>query len=917
MEQIVIGILAHVDAGKTTLAEAMLFHSGRIRKQGRVDHGDAYLDTDAMERERGITIFSKQAVFTRGERRYTLLDTPGHVDFSAEMERTLSVLDYAILVVSAADGVQGHTETLWQLLRRRRIPTLLFVNKMDQPGAEEAQLMAMLRGRLSGSAVAYDGSPEMLESLALCEEAVMERYLETGEIGQETRRRLFRKRKFFPVFFGSALRDIGVERFLREMDALCIAGEERESLSGRVYKIGRGENGQRLTFLRLTGGMLRNREELVSGEKVTQIRIYSGERFEEAMQISAGQVAAVLGISSLRAGDGFGEEAAAEEAALRPVLDYRVLPEEGETVDEQRLYRLLSGLADEFPDLHLHFDTALREIHAELMGEVQTEVLRRIAADRLGVRIRFGSGRILYRETVAAPAVGIGHFEPLRHYAEVHVLLEPLPRNAGLQIVSNCPPELLGQSWQRQILKELREKEHRGVLTGAPITDMRLTLLAGRAHLRHTEGGDFREASMRAVRQGLRRAQSLLLEPCYRFTLELPAEQLGRVMTDITNRAGCFEPPEGTAEWAVLHGTAPVATMRDYAKELRICTRGRGRLRLEFSGYESCHNSEEVIAAAQYDPDADTENPCSSVFCAHGAGFLVPYDEVEEYAQVFSAYEEQQALAARGVSLREELRREKRQEDTAYTESGYYIGDRELERIFVRTYGEIRNRAALVSASDARTVYAREREENLRRAQEERRERSFRDRDGRAKHRDYLLVDGYNIIFAWQELRELAEQNLDAARGRLLDILSNYQGYMGMELIVVFDAYRVQGHPVERTRFHNIHVVFTREAQTADHYIEELTQSLSRTSRGIVRVATSDRVVRVIVWGNENVVLLSAEELEREVERAEREIRTEHLSKQSVPGKRLEGGISIPEARQDVTGQPDRQGGAPEGGKPV
>lgn len=925
MERIVMGILAHVDAGKTTLAEAMLYHSGRIRERGRVDHGDAYLDTDAMEKERGITIFSKQAVFLLGEKEFTLLDTPGHVDFSAEMERTLSVLDIAVLLVSAGDGIQGHTETLWKLLKKHGIPTLIFVNKMDQPGAEPERLLKLIQKKFSENCLDFrsfrsdevepvnenkprgemDGgefsdnfsvSPALMEMIAMSEESAMESFLEKGKLSNEEVRELFRRRAYFPVFFGSALKDTGIGDFLSGLSALTEERKAKETLSGRVYKIGKGENGQRLSYLRLTGGVLHNREELREGEKVTQIRIYSGARFEAAEQAFPGQVVAVQGISSLKAGDVFGEEEPSQENSLRPVLDYQVLPDIGESTDELKLYRTLSELSDEFPELHLSFDTELKEIHVHLMGEVQTEILKRIVEERYGLKICFSSGNILYMETILESVEGVGHFEPLRHYAEVHLLLEPLPRNSGLEFRADCSLEMLSQNWQRLVLKHLMEREHRGVLTGSPITDMRLTLIAGKAHQKHSEGGDFREATYRAVRQGLRKAVNQLLEPYYSFSLEVPAEFVGRAMTDISNMHGSFESPEQDGESAFLTGTAPVSAMRDYAKELMIYSKGRGKLYLEFYGYESCHNAEEVVFAAHYDPEADLANPSSSVFCAHGSGFIVPFDQVENYAQVISPYAEKNALARRTMNFRDAVENaEKPKEKSEYTEAGYYIGDKELENIFTRTYGSIKNRAAEVSASDARTVRAREREENIRRAQEERRLKTYKSQSGKNQRKNYLLVDGYNIIFAWEELSALAERNLDAARGKLLDILSNYQGYMGMELIVVFDAYRVQGHAVEQTKFHNIYVVYTREAQTADQYIEELSRALSMAERGNVSIATSDKVVQIIVWSGENVSILSAGDLEKEVRRVEEEIRREHLSVQSTPRERMGNSLEIPE----------------------
>ncbi len=893
MKQLVIGILAHVDAGKTTLSESILYRSGKIRSMGRVDHKDAYLDTSAMEKERGITIFSKQARFSLGEMSVTLLDTPGHVDFSAEMERTLSVLDYAILVISAASMVQSHTETLWKLLRRYHVPTFLFVNKMDQPGADAERVMSALREKLDDACVDFrelsvmDGKPvfsaALSESAALCSESCMEQYLETGSISPAAVREMIRERLIFPVFFGSALRAEGVDAFLQGLSLLSEAPAYPEVLSGRVFKIAKDENGQRLTYLKLTGGELRNRMELLPGEKITQIRLYSGEKYEAAESVSAGTVCALTGISGLQAGDGIGESEKGDEPSLRPVLDYEVLTED---VDPLQLYQKLRELSDEFPELHLRYDTELKEIHVQLMGEVQTEILARMVQDRFGIGIRFGSGSILYQETILEPVEGVGHFEPLRHYAEVHLLLEPLPRGSGLEFAADCREEMLAGSWQRLVLQHLREKEHAGVLTGSPVTDMRITLIAGRAHLKHTEGGDFREATWRAVRQGLRKAVNVLLEPFYQFRLVLPQEYVGRAMTDISNMKGSFDTPEMEEGMSVLTGRAPVVSMRDYQKEVMIYTKGRGQLYVTLGGYEKCHDPEEVILSRHYDPDADLMNPCSSVFCAHGSGFIVPYDQVEQYMQVESPLSEK---AAPHWDFAEEAEKAmRRSEKREYRKAGHYIGDAELEDIFISTYGQIRNRAKEVNEADARTIRAKEKEENLRKAQENRQSRGEARKE---KVKQYLLVDGYNIVFSWPELKSLAAVNLDSARGKLLDILSNYQGYTEQQVIAVFDAYRVQGHRVEQFRFHNIEVVFTKEAQTADEYIEQLSHALSEKHQ--VTIATSDQVVQVITWSGTGVRILSAESFLEEVERVNREIRTEHL-KDSVPKERLSERLFIP-----------------------
>ena len=895
MKQLVIGILAHVDAGKTTLTESLLYRSGKLRSMGRVDHGDAYLDTAEMEKERGITIFSKQARFSVGELEVCLLDTPGHVDFSAEMERTLSVLDYAILVISGASMVQSHTETLWRLLAHYKVPVFLFVNKMDQPGTDAEAVLRCLQEKLDSGCTDFRGfreteaggeavfSTALCENLALTGEDCMEQYLETGSIAPEMVREKICGRQLFPVFFGAALKAEGVDHLLRGLQLLTVEPRYPEALSGRVFKIARDENGQRLSYLKLTGGVLRNRMELLPGEKITEIRLYSGSKYEAVESIAAGAVCALTGISSLQAGDGIGESGRGEALSLKPVLDYEIFSEDTDTL---LLYQTLRGLADEFPELHLHYDSELKEIHVQLMGEVQTEILTRLVQERFGLTVHFGSGSILYQETIAEPVEGVGHFEPLRHYAEVHLLLEPLPRGSGLQFAADCREEMLAGNWQRLVLQHLREREHVGVLTGAPITDMRITLIAGKAHLKHTEGGDFREATWRAVRQGLRKAVNVLLEPFYAFQLRLPQEYVGRAMTDVSNMQGSFEAPETENGMSVLSGRAPVVAMRDYQKEVMIYTKGRGQLFLRLDGYEKCHNAEDVILAKHYDPDADVLNPSSSVFCAHGSGFIVPFDEVENYMQVPSPLAEKPAQQT--LSDADAVRLARRSSAEAYRKAGHYIGDAELEDIFIGTYGQIRNRAKEVNEADARTIRAREKEENLRRAQENRQNRGLSRKE---KVKQYLLVDGYNIVFSWPELKALAAENLDGARGRLLEILSNFQGYTEQQVIAVFDAYRVQGHAVEQFRYHNIEVVFTKEAQTADEYIEQLSHTLSEKHQ--VTIATSDRVVQVITWSGTGVRILSAESFLEEVEHVNREIRSEHL-KSSVPGKTLGAQLQIP-----------------------
>ena len=868
-KRLVLGILAHVDAGKTTLSERILYTSGRIQKLGRVDKGDAYLDTDQMEKERGITIFSKMASFQLQDIAVTLLDTPGHVDFSAEMEKTLSVMDYAILVVNGADGVQGHTETLWRLLERYHVPCFVFVNKMDQPGTEKSALMADLEKHFGmrlvdfSEAGRYAMSDALKENIAMCDEHCMERYLETGVLEPKDVRNMILDRKLFPVFFGSALKGDGVEALLQGMYQLIEIPLYPTSFGARVFKIGRDAQGHRLSYMKITGGELKVRTELLPGEKVPELRFYSGVKYTTADMAEAGSVVAIPDLPGLKTGDSLGCEPAGRDPSLRPVLDYQLVSED---VDALELYRKLQSLADEFPELHIRWDSTQKEIHIHLMGEVQTEILKRMVKERYGIEIGFSAGRILYQETIAGPVEGVGHFEPLRHYAEVHLLLEPLPRGSGLQFRTDCSTDALAINWQRLVLTHLKEREHIGVLTGSPVTDLRFTLVAGRASNKHTEGGDFREATYRAVRQGLRKAENILLEPYYAFTLEIPTDYVGRAMTDLSNMNAHFGSPEMKGEQAVLEGTAPVVRMRNYHQEVMVYTKGLGSLTLRFSGYDRCHNPEEVILARGYDPDQDILNPCSSVFCAHGTGFIVPFDEVESYMHVESPLALDGPVEKRDFEA-DALRLERMHEgkkDEGYRSGGHYIADQELEDIFVRTYGPIKNRAKDMNIASARTIRAREKEANL--AENRRVKKPL------VKKKNYLLVDGYNIVFAWEELKTLAAVNLDAARGKLLDILSNYAGYTGVELIVVFDAYRVAGHVVEQTKYHNIYVVFTREAMTADEYIEEETHELSKQYN--VTVATSDKVVQVITWGS-GAVLWSAQDLLREVQRCEGEIRKE------------------------------------------
>ena len=865
------GIVAHVDAGKTTLSESILYTSGAIRKMGRVDHGDAFLDTYELERSRGITIFSKQALFSLGDAQITLLDTPGHVDFSAEMERTLQVLDYAILLISGADGVQGHTLTLWKLLKRYQIPTFLFVNKMDQPGTDEKALMEELKKRLDGNCVDFSGdrdTQEWQEQLAMCDEILLERYLEEGSVEEGEISRLINERKLFPCFFGSALKMTGVQEFLQGLEKYIEMPEYPREFGAKVFKIARDSQGNRLTYMKITGGSLKVKTVLRGQkdgedreEKVDQIRIYSGEKYEMVNEAFAGMVCAVTGLTFTYPGQGLGREAASDMPLLEPVLTYQIqLPPE---CDVHKMLLNLRQLEEEEPLLHIVWNEELGEIHAQVMGEVQIEILKSLIKERFGVVVDFGSGNIVYKETIKTPVEGVGHFEPLRHYAEVHLLLEPGEPGSGMQFYTDCSEDELDKNWQRLILTHLEEKEHRGVLTGSPITDMRITLAAGRAHLKHTEGGDFRQATYRAVRQGLRKAESALLEPYYDFRLEVPADMIGRGMADIQRMCGEFQPPQIEGETAVLTGSAPVVTMRDYQNEVISYSRGMGRLFCTLKGYFPCHNQEEVVQAFCYDPEADLENPTGSVFCAHGAGFVVNWDQVEEYMHVESGLLlEPVERQPEPVEVRKKTWKEER--------DAYQATEKELEEIFTRTYGPIRSRVG---------------EEDLPRRSVKGWKRSHARMDntsssyvGRTKNRntppekEYLLVDGYNIIFAWEDLKDLADANIDAARDKLTDMLCNYQGYKKCTLILVFDAYKVKGNPGSVQKYHNIHVVYTKEAETADQYIEKTVHEIGRKNH--VTVATSDRLEQVIILG-QGGTRMSARELREDMELVAGQIREE------------------------------------------
>ena len=852
MKRLTIGMLAHVDSGKTTLSEAMLYLSGGVRKLGRVDHGNAFLDTDQQERERGITIFSKQARLNWKDCEVTLLDTPGHVDFSAEMERAVQVLDYAVLLVSGADGVQGHTETLWRLLERHRVPAFLFINKMDQPDTDRDKLLAQLRERLGDGCADFSGlRGELLEQAAMCDEELMERYLEAGELSDGDLAALIVERKLFPCFFGSALKVEGVEELLDGLDRYTLEPDWPEQFAARVFKISRDEKGERLTWLKVTGGVLKVRDPVKGPdweEKATQLRLYSGAKFTPAEEAPAGTVCAVTGLSRTRAGQGLGGEEDWTGPELEPVLAYQVLPPAGG--DARTLLSQLRTLEEEDPQLRVGWNERLGEIRVHLMGEVQLEVLSQLMERRFGAQVAFGPGRIVYLETIAAPAEGVGHFEPLRHYAEVHLLLEPLERGAGLVLDTACSENVLDRNWQRLVLTHLMEKAHVGVLTGSPITDMKITLLTGRAHLKHTEGGDFRQATYRAVRQGLMCAKSVLLEPWYAFRLEVPTGSVGRAMTDLQRMGAEFQSPQpGAGDTSVLTGSVPVSEVGGYWTQVAAYTGGRGRFSCAVEGYRSCHNAEAVVAASGYDPDRDVDNPAGSVFCAHGAGFNVPWDQVREHMHMDSGW--------RPAGERPALQKEApaRREPAMSYESRAAL-DKELEAIFERAYGPVKPHAfrpaPKVSPAPKPKPW-----------------KGLKVRDGE----DYLLVDGYNIIHAWDSLRAVAREDLDGARARLIDRLRNYQGWKKCKVIVVFDAYKVKGNPGSVEKAGEVYVVYTKEAETADMYIERTTYALAKERREHrVRVATSDGLEQMIILGH-GAVRMPAAELEFELNQVEADIR--------------------------------------------
>ena len=866
-----LGILAHVDAGKTTLSESLLYLSGEIRKLGRVDHKNTFLDHNELERQRGITIFSKQAWMKYEDMEIQLLDTPGHVDFSAEMERTLQILDYAIVVINGMDLVQGHTEMVFRLLARYQIPAFFFINKMDVSPFGKEEIIEELRKRLSEQIIDFtknDFSPADYEIMAMSKESLLEQYLDSGIITKEQIKKAIKERGIFPCYFGSALKMEGVEELLKGMQEYVLETAKVPDFGAKVYKIGKDEQGSRLTYLKVTGGSLKAKTLLKikqkSGEeleeKVDQVRLYSGAKFKILEEAKAGTVCAVTGLKATYPGQGLGIEKDSDLPALESVLTYQVIPKEGE--DPHKVLLKLRELEEEEPELHVVWKEELQELHVRLMGEVQLDIIQNLMEKRYGIPVTFGAGSISYKETIKAPIEGVGHYEPLRHYAHVQLLLEPLERGSGLWFDTDCSEDVLDRNWQRLILTHLQEKEHKGVLTGAPITDLKITLLTGKAHQKHTEGGDFRQATYRAVRQGLKKAESILLEPYYEFRMELPTECVGKAMTDIKTMRGSFEIEKTEEETTILTGNVPVAEMQDYETKMRAYTKGRGRLFLQVKGYEPCENQEEIVNAINYDSEADLENTPDSVFCAHGAGFIVKWYEVENYLYLDSKKSwEGKTETSSDISFSPV----EPKEGKTKKESWYVEEDKEFEAIMLREFGEKK----LERHKPAYKVTYEKQEEKKRKKREYEKEQ-LRIESGYAKkpqkknQEKYLLVDGYNIIFAWEELNILAKDNLEAARGKLQDILCNYQGYTGVHLILVFDAYRVKGNPGTVTKYHNIHVIYTKEAETADMFIEKTTKEIAQKHQ--VVVATSDALEQMIIMGH-GAIRLSANGFWDEIER--------------------------------------------------
>ena len=874
MNSLVIGILAHVDAGKTTLSESMLYLSGKIRKLGRVDNQDAYLDTHELEKSRGITIFSKQAIFEVGETQITLLDTPGHVDFSLEMERTLHVLDYAILVISGADGVQGHTKTLWRLLKRYQIPTFIFINKMDQDGTDKDKLLNELKKQLHEGCNDFGQAKTdyFYEQLAMCDEAMFESYLETGHIGLSQIRKAVRERKIFPCYFGSALKLQGIDQFLQGIVKYTAIPSYPEEFGARIFKISRDEQGNRLTHMKITGGSLKVKDLLTDGtweDKVNQIRLYSGEKYELVNELAAGSVCAVTGLSQTKPGEGLGIEEGLKTSELVPVLSYQIiLPEDCAPME---ILPKLRQLEDEEPELHIIWDEQLQEIQTQIMGDIQLEILQSLIQSRFGIDVQFNIGKILYKETIANIVEGVGHFEPLGHYAEVHLKLEPGAPGSGLKFAVECSEDLLAKNWQRLILSHLEEKIHKGVLTGSPITDMKITLVSGRAHNHHTEGGDFREATYRAVRQGLKEAESILLEPYYSFQLELPEQMIGRAMADIDRMYGSCEISETNGEMAVLVGTSPVINMRNYHREVIAYTRGQGRLSCYMSGYQPCHNADEVIANIGYDSERDLNDPTGSIFCAHGAGFSVSWDQVKQHMHLESYL--QSKLDSSEKSYQSQAPPSKKKV-TDIDELDYDLLNQAVNANKGKKFSWSRRKKAMEKPDENPVTINNNHEPKD----------------------EYLLVDGYNVIYAWPELQELPKDNMDAARIKLLNCLCSYQGVKKCQVVVVFDAYRVPGHLEEISDYHNIKVVFTKEAQTADEFIERF--AYKHQKKYNITVATSDGLQQIIIRGAGST-LLSARDLRTEVQLAKEKIYRINQKRQGVTRNFL-GDSVVPETLKSL-----------------
>lgn len=853
-KKLVVGIIAHVDSGKTTLAEDILYETGCIKEIGRVDHKNSYMDNYSLEKERGITIFSKQAVLTYGELQITLLDTPGHIDFCAEMERTLQVLDYAIFVVSATDGIQGHTKTIWELLKRYSIPTFIFVNKMDQPEADRNEILKEMQQVLHGNCIDFTevDTVQFYENVLLCSEELLEKYDENCKIADEDIQRAILRRELFPCIFGSALKQEGVKELLDAIKKYSINKQYKEAFSARIYKIGRDENNVRLVFLKLLGGSLKVKDFVEKigkndgyREKINQIRVYSGSQYKSVNEVAAGDICAVVGLNSARIGDLVGEEEYNTEGVeTQPILTYAV--KNKGACDNIMLYSYLKELEEEDPLLHVTWDKNIDEIHVQVMGEIQIEVLQNMIQERYHILVYFENGKIIYKETILKETVGIGHFEPLRHYAEVHLLLEPAERGSGLQFESRCSEDVLAKNWQNLVLTHLEEKVQLGALIGAEITDMKIILIAGKAHPKHTEGGDFRQATYRAVRQGLRQAESVILEPIYQFEIETPRECIGRVMADLQKMNGNFSVPEIVNDSAKIKGKCPVYTMKNYQKELTAYTQGKGKMSFVMSGYDVCHNPEVILAQMKYDADADIDNTADSVFCAHGAGFLVPWFQVPEYAHI---------KPDRDATTEEENMLQQRKSRLMNDE----IAQEEIDAIFANNLRNAKPKRKNWLKSVSRSAEPKYVGKELTYQSQE----------------EYLLVDGYNIIFAWDELNELAKNNLDSARDKLMDILSNYQGFKKCNLILVFDAYKVSGGQGSVFSYHNIHVVYTKEAETADQYIEKVTHELVRKYQ--ITVATSDRLEQMIIFGA-GAKRISAKEFLEEIRATEKEI-TMHIDK--------------------------------------